>query len=48
MKIKEKKLCSLCRSEMTDIAIIVYEDIRPICLRCVNFIKKTKLRDLKR
>lgn len=48
MKIKEKKLCSLCRAEMTDIAIIVYEEIRPLCMRCINFIKDAKVEDLKR
>lgn len=48
MKLKEQKLCSLCRAEMTDLAILVYEDVKPLCLRCIKFIKKTKLKDLER
>ena len=45
MKIKEKKLCSLCRVEMTNIAILVYEEIKPLCIKCIKFIKNTKIKD---
>lgn len=48
MKLATRRLCSLCNSEMTDIGIIVYEEIKPLCEKCILFIKKTKIRDFRK
>jgi len=41
MKIKQSK-CKLC-GEKTDFGFIYYDKTIPICLRCINFIKKLNI-----